>query len=179
MWDLETMGIRPNSIVLSVGLVIFDPLTFEKIAEFYSPISREDCEFFGLVTDQSTIDWWNREKIRNPEAAKVIDAAESKDAPCIIDVLIQIDELFAKHKVSTVWGNGSDFDNVLMTNLYHAVDRPRPWEFFRNRCYRTIKSIFDGVKIQKHGIQHNALADAIQQFEHLAAICKGYGIIIK
>ena len=63
-----------------------------------------------------------------------------------------------------VWGNGSDFDNVILKNAYRRVDMPTPWPKFNDRCFRTMKTIFKDVqKPKREGIAHSALDDAIFQ----------------
>lgn len=65
----------------------------------------------------------------------------------------------------TIWGKGSDFDNVILANAYRALGLQAPWKYKNNRCVRTILALVpdacDGV--ESEGTKHNALDDAIYQ----------------
>jgi exodeoxyribonuclease VIII len=65
-----------------------------------------------------------------------------------------------------VWGNGSDFDNAILAACYAAVGQPLPWDFWHNRCYRTLKALRPELKLQRQGTYHNALDDAKTQAQH-------------
>jgi exodeoxyribonuclease VIII len=69
-----------------------------------------------------------------------------------------------------VWGNGSDFDNAILACAYKAVEQPVPWQFWNNRCYRTIKNLFPSIKMIRGGVHHNALDDAKSQARHAQLI---------
>lgn len=56
MIDLETMGVRPSSAVVSIGCVEF--MQTDVISVFYTPVSLESCLKAGLTTDESTVKWW-------------------------------------------------------------------------------------------------------------------------
>lgn len=75
-----------------------------------------------------------------------------------------------------VWGNGSDFDNVILRNAYAAIGSTYPWRYNDNMCYRTIKNLAPDVKMARQGVHHNALDDARSQALHLIAICNHLGI---
>jgi exodeoxyribonuclease VIII len=65
-----------------------------------------------------------------------------------------------------VWGNGSDFDNAILSCCYGATGREVPWDFWHNRCYRTLKALRPGPKLVREGTYHNALDDAKSQALH-------------
>lgn len=66
-----------------------------------------------------------------------------------------------------LWGNGSDFDNVILASAYRSCNLEVPWKFWNNRCYRTVKALRPDIKIHRSGTYHNALDDAVSQAEHL------------
>jgi exodeoxyribonuclease VIII len=69
-----------------------------------------------------------------------------------------------------MWGNGSDFDNVILTSAYRSTGIPLPWNFWSNRCYRSMKSLHPEIEMMRTGTHHNALDDAESQAMHLMAI---------
>ena len=55
-------------------------------------------------------------------------------------------------------------------DAYDRAMRHRPWKFWNDRCYRTIKSMHPEVPMPRTGTHHNALDDAKTQALHLMAI---------
>jgi len=163
MVDLETLGTKPGSIVLSIGAVYFGLDGLGK--DFYSVISVEDSEACGLTSDQSTVDWWTKQ---SEEARDVLTKARSYEAPKLRSVLESFSAFVRPH--SRIWGNGSDFDNVLLASLYEAASIGCPWEFYDNRCFRTLKGLLIKEDTQEKRNDHNALSDAINQAEKAVRI---------
>jgi exodeoxyribonuclease VIII len=81
----------------------------------------------------------------------------------------------ADPKKVNVWGNGADFDNVILSSAYKRAGIIQPWGAFNNRCYRTIKSLYPEIKMERKGTHHNACDDAISQAEHLCRILGAMG----
>ena len=75
-----------------------------------------------------------------------------------------------------VWGNGANFDNAIMTNAYSITTSLPPWQFYNDRCYRTVKNLYPDIKLERIGTLHNAADDARSQAMHLLAIADRYGI---
>ena len=75
-----------------------------------------------------------------------------------------------------VWGNGSTFDNVILKSAFAACQIETPWEFWNDKCYRTVKAQAKEIKLQRLGTYHNALDDAISQTKHMQAIVDHLGL---
>lgn len=165
MLDLETMGTKPYSAIVAIGAVVFnvDKYVIEK--EFYAAISLQSALSIGLTVDPGTVVWWLKQKdearMQIAEAAVHINHALMEFA-----TLPGIDSL-------DIWGNGSDFDNVLLSCAYERAQIKQPWSPFSNRCYRTIKNRAPLQKIARVGTHHNALDDAKSQAFHLMKILRG------
>ena len=168
MIDLETLGRRPGCVVLSLGAVMFDPQTRELGAEFYSEINKQSCLSVGMHADPDTVAWWDKQ---NPDARTVLTAAEHEDCPQLLLVLrafaawLQTNTT-CEQKERRVWGNGASFDQPILTEAYRLAEVRRPWEFWGDMCYRTLKNLNPQIPMAKSGVQHNALADAKQQALH-------------
>lgn len=65
-----------------------------------------------------------------------------------------------------VWGNGADFDNPILATAYGALNQVQPWKPYNGHCYRTLKSLVKGPKIERTGTHHNAVDDARSQALH-------------
>ena len=167
MVDLETMGNTPGCAMISIGAVVFSENGLGE--EFYQTIDIEDAMRCGLHVDGSTLKWWLQQ---NPKAlAEAVTGA----AP-LREVLSEFSTWMNKLGTVHLWGNGSDFDNVLISAAYAKVDMPLPWKFFNNRCYRTLKSLAPDVKIERIGSHHNALDDARSQAHHAVKIIQHLGL---
>jgi hypothetical protein len=77
-----------------------------------------------------------------------------------------------------LWGNGSDFDNALLSVAYDAANVKPGWEFWNNRCYRTFKNQAPDIKIVRGGTYHDAFDDAVDQAKHLQKILAAKGLVL-
>lgn len=166
MVDLETMGNSSNCAIISIGAVQFDPRGSELGAEFYEIVSLESCQKAGLVIDPSTVMWWMQQ---SEEARAQFNRAGKVDLPVALDMF---SVWFKGNGCVYLWGNGSDFDNVIMVNAYKACGIECPWKFWNHRCYRTLKSENKGVPMKRQGTYHSAIDDAKSQAVHLQEIYK-------
>lgn len=163
MIDLETLGRRAGCSILSIGAVAFDP-TKGLGEELYVVVNRQSCVDAGLHEDQDTLNWWEKQN----ESAKTVLGHSTEGGLVLTDALAKLTEFLAQfgHKKVKVWGNGSDFDNAILTACYAAIGQNIPWEFWNNRCYRTLKSLKPQIKLARQGTHHNALDDAKSQAAH-------------
>lgn len=172
MIDLETLGKKPGCVILSIGAVMFDPKTQTLGPEFYEVISMKSCAKVGLVSDPSTLAWWDKQDI---EARTVIAQAQSaKTSKPITTVLKDFKAWYQEHSVEKanrwVWGNGASFDAPILEATYEACGLIAPWEFWGNMCYRSLKNLHPEIKREREGTHHNALDDAKYQALHLMDI---------
>jgi 3' exoribonuclease, RNase T-like len=166
MVDLETVGRRAGCGILSIGAVAFDPNTGDLGPEFYMVVKLDSCEKFGLHNDPDTLAWWEKQ---SPEAQKVLTQARASRGNKPLDkALVGFNEYLSQFgpKAVRVWGNGSDFDNAILINCYAATELTAGWEFWNNRCFRTLKGLAPSIKTERVGTYHNALDDAKTQAIH-------------
>jgi exodeoxyribonuclease VIII len=161
MVDLETMGKRGNAAIVSIGAVRFSGGGLAE--EFYKVVDLESSVVAGMDIDVCTVQWWLSQ---GPEAQKIFSSSTPKASlkEALVDFKIFIG------KGAEVWGNGADFDNVILKSAYDAVELPLPWQYWNNRCYRTMKGLYKQVSLKRTGTHHNALDDAKTQAEHLIRI---------
>ncbi|QMR77716.1 exonuclease [Enterobacter sp. RHBSTW-00175] len=175
MVDIEAFGKKPDSPVVSIGAVFFDPATGNTGSEFYKIISLESSMAWGGIPDASTIIYWLR---ASPEARSelVMD-----DAIPLDDALLQLNEFITENAVDgaesvQVWGNGATYDNVLLAESYGRTGIPCPWKFWNNRDVRTIVELGKAVgytpryEIPFVGEPHKAISDARHQVKYVSAI---------
>lgn len=174
MVDLETYGTGPGCPILSIGAVIFDDeeLTIHS-QEFYEVINLQSCLQAGLVRDPATVAWWAAQK---EEAKVILTQVELPTALPLSAALAKFNGYLSASgqdpKSMKVWGNGADFDNAILQHTYRKLGLEPGWEFWNNRCYRTLKSLpgVKKVKLTRGGTHHNALDDARTQAYHVLEI---------
>lgn len=175
MLDLETYGRCNTAAIISIGACHFAPTgTDARASTFECFVDPQSCVDIGLVVEVSTVNWWMGADCKTPEdrekmnTARAVLAEKLKMAVPIRDALNRFSAWLGKNK--PVWGNGSTFDNVILRNAYELAGIPCPWEFWNDRCYRTMKNLVPSVKMQRVGVHHSAMWDAISQAEHLQQI---------
>lgn len=183
MVDIETLDTQQSAVVLSIGAVVFDPHSKALGETFYVEFTDDlaSQQIKGRTISADTVRWW----MMQSDAAKVVFA--NRDAADLIvkgkinvasrlsteDGLNEFSHFVARNGGNKVelWGNGSDFDNVIIGSLYDSFDMIKPWSYGKNRCYRTMKRVFgENVPLVRQGVHHNGLDDAITQAVHLQEI---------
>ena len=170
MVDIETMGVNPNAPVMSIGWVRFDKDGVDRASAKEVHLSLDIEIKSGAVVDASTIKFW----MKQPDDARRRlfrpDDVESYDSPSdslyvFRNALPYGDDLLG------IWGNGANFDNVLLRQCYERHHIPVNWPFYKERCFRTLKTLLPNVAAPPFtGIKHGAMDDAVHQAEHAVLI---------
>jgi hypothetical protein len=162
MIDIETLGVSPGSVVLTLAAV-------SREMQFYDKISFESSALLGLTVDTETLAWWERQQ------KDIFDEARS-GTKIVSQVMTEfVNHLFDIRKANdgqlTIWGNGASFDAPLLEAVFQKLGWLVPWSYKESLCYRTMAAVFPQIQkpFKPHGT-HNALVDARWQFEHLAKI---------
>lgn len=177
MLDLETYATTPDAVILSIGVQLFDPqhYVFGKPAlgpGFYIALDREEQVTPGKLyaarrVDPSTVAWWEKQ---SKEAREVFNHEQVR----VGIALAALDSFLAREAIHRdglmMWGNGSDFDNVLLGDLYKWREMKAPWKYHNSRCFRTLKNLLPAdydefCKAIPRITHHNALDDARWQAE--------------
>lgn len=183
MVDLETMSSRRDAAILTIGAVFFDPyhdwpVGPMELPTFSAAASLKSSVAVGLHVDPDTVMWWMQRS----------DEARAQITGPVLNPLSQILHEFStwithhkdkRQETVNVWGNGSDFDNVVLRSAYDAVQQRPPWGHRGNRCYRTMRALYPdvpGYPQNDEDKKHLALDDAILQAQHLCAIFKAAGL---
>ncbi|EKP7005013.1 3'-5' exoribonuclease [Escherichia coli] len=169
MIDLETMGKNPDAPIISLGAIFFDPQTGEMGPEFSKTI---DLDTAGGVIDRDVIKWWLKQS-REAQSAILTDEIPLDDA--LLQLREFIDENYCGFYVR-VWGNGANFDNVILRRSYERQGIPCPWRYCNDRDVRTIVELGNSIgfdvrmTIPFEGVPHNALDNARHQAKQVSAI---------
>lgn len=159
MIDLETLGTRPDCVVVSIGAVFFDPIFGRFGDKFEARLSIEDQLICGRSVNADTLKWWMNQ---TPEARSVFNLPESPTD----DVLATFHGWITSNEDSdvSVWGNGATFDVSILENLFLQFDYQPPWKFSNVMDLRTFRRFCaNNENVKRLGVHHNALDDAISQ----------------
>lgn len=170
MLDFETLATTPDTVVLTLGAALFDREKIHQAEQWAFDV--EGQLRVGRRVEFSTLQWWMKQ-----EKAAQTDAFFNGERLKIFDFFDKfIAFVLSGGEVDEAWSNGADFDLAIIRSLHMQTEargyqKPLPWKFWSQRCYRTIKAssgcdklvLFDGVK-------HNAKADAIHQAQCLIAL---------
>jgi hypothetical protein len=166
MVDLETLGNGSTAAIISIGAVAFDAESGKIESEFYVNVDPQSCVDAGLKMDVSTVMWWMKQSD---------EARDAFNKPAV-PLELALDMFKAWYPQSAaLWGNGATFDNVILSNAYTLTGINRPWNFTKDRCYRTLKALRPDIKQEKVGVAHNALDDAKFQALHACKLLRAMG----
>jgi hypothetical protein len=170
MLDIETLGNKSTSVILSIGAVTFDIDSNATGEAFHVFINIDSALKAGLTVDASTICWW---MTQSEEAREIFNTeAVAFHLPAALALFTQW--LQKQTRTPIVWANGSNFDIPILENAFHAVDMSVPWQYYNVRDYRTIKNVippmlFDAIRVYPM-VPHNAAHDALAQAQTLQNI---------
>jgi len=165
MIDIETLGLEPQSIILSIGAVAFgmDRQPGMPMQEFYVELSVNHQG--PRIVNLDTVKWWMEQSTKPPLSGDIT----------LHFALNELNEFVRNQTIGDrtpyVWANGTDFDISILYDAYRSHGIPPAWKYSDVRDYRTVSKLFSGVVSRPENLNlHNALSDARMQALHLSAI---------
>lgn len=170
MLDIETLGTKSNSAIISIGAVEFDIETGETGETFYRNVSLKSSVDSGLIIDPDTVMWWLGQDL---SARKSLTEGGVTQLP---QALLDFNDFCTKDY--EVWGNSARFDLGIMSNAYEKTFISIPWNFRLERCVRTLVSLNPSIKdnIVFKGTAHNALHDCYHQIKYCSETFNSFEI---
>lgn len=169
MLDLETMGRKGNSALVSIGAVEFNLLTGETGREFYKVIDLQSCLDLGLEVEASTIYFW----LQQSQAARDAITVDKKlPLATVLHMFKQwMDELPTE---VNIWGNSARFDIGKLEDAYRICKMENPWYFRSERDVRTLVAFAPHIKetLPFEGTHHNPIDDCKHQIKYCIATWK-------
>lgn len=175
MLDLETMGSGSNAAIVAIGAVVFSPSTSElKSNEFYAVVDLNSSANYGDL-DASTVQWWLQQ---SGEARAIFNDEQQKDTlEFALQKLNHWLMTIGKKEDIQIWGNGSGFDNVILTNAFTACGITPNFSHWNDRDVRTIVEMGRAIlnidpkrTTTREGVHHSALDDAKFQAKYVSEI---------
>jgi exodeoxyribonuclease VIII len=165
MLDLETMGSGSHAAIVAIGAVEFNPMAMTLGRKFYCLVDLESAVKEGGQMDAGTVIWW----LRQGDAAR---QELAKGGAPMIQALRDFAFWLARSASDPiVWGNGSDFDNVILSSAYRRAGMPVPWRYSSSRCYpvrlRDRRSgAWDCTRYRRRVVQRNILPTPRDRHQH-------------
>lgn len=173
--DWETLGVRQDSIVLSVGVLVYDEEethTWESLKDkgLYIKFNIEEQKKMGRIVQKSTIDWWKNQAKNNKEALKVLkpDARHDtslKELPKLLNRYFEQEGYNGyKNKLYT----RGQFDYLILQSIYEDnLKEKLPIPFWNVRDIRTLidtltfgeRGKVPGFEVHPETVLHHALDD--------------------
>lgn len=174
MIDLETLGVEPDSAVLTLGAIKFDPFSD---AEPHDPLYlkanlEEQTEVYGRSIDDNTLAWWAK------QPQEIQDEAFGEDIERLnVQIILQKLNKWCV-ALDYIWCQGPTFDFVILQHLYKQAKKPVPWNYWQIRDSRTLFAMMpvDPRKAIQESL-HNALADCYYQAKCVQQSYKHFGVI--
>ena len=160
MIDIECLGTGDMPVVLSIGIIKFDPwgdyrdMPIESLRTKYLRPSFESCQAIGCDIDEDTLDWWAKQD------PVVLDEAFNEEGR--ISLRKAMKELY-RHCLGCThyWGHGAQFDYGILEHIAAKLERGVPWRFYQVRDSRTV---FDMANPDRPSdLKHHALYDCLSQ----------------
>ena len=171
MLDLETLSTRPESVILTIGAVKFDPWGEEVDAEsgLYMRVDVDEQLAMDRHVLESTVEWWGKQD----EAVREEALGESNRES--LDTMTRALNKFLVG-VENIWCQGPAFDIVILENLYRQLSKPTPWQFWQIRDSRTLFGVHGDPREKGRTAAHNALMDCYYQARGVQDVYQRAGV---
>lgn len=167
MIDIESMGNKSGSAILSIAAVNFDIKTGQIGKIFYEKCKLQSCLESGLKVDGDTIKWWMEQ---SDEARKEVMDGKQSLSNLLRNFTIFVESLNPSDL--KIWGNSNRFDLGLIEDAYISLNKKIPWKYSLERDVRTLVSFASEIKLEEEfmGVKHNPVDDCLHQIKYCVKI---------
>lgn len=176
MLDLETLSVRFDAAVISIGVAIFnDEQILDSAGWALAPQS-----IHGHI-DPETVMWWAKQS----EPAREYSFTGKYLS---MTAAFELKTLLAKYDVKEVWSKDPHFDHVILQSWWERVNVAEkfslgefPYHYRAPRSYRTLEAEalrvgFDKSEWEQFNyVAHNPVEDAVTQARAVIAMRKLFG----
>ncbi len=170
MLDIETLATTPDAVVMSVGVVKFDPHTgVPHNKTLWRPDIDEQTERDRHISD-STLEWWAKQ----PEHIQE-DAFSDHGRIPVVEFMKELNRYCVG--MEKIWCQGPQFDMLILENLYIQYGHHFGWQFWQVMDCRTLFQLMpvDPRKAIQQDL-HSADADAYYQAIGVQQCYEHFGI---
>lgn len=167
MVDIETLGTKYGSVILSVGIIGFQLYNSKfdlKKKQIF--LNYKKSTEYGFSIDNSTLKWWHgadrksvfENLIKNCNS----NGIDPKDLPSSIESFINDNKTNSSVRW---WAHSPSFDLHLLNAYYEKFGANTPWKHYTSFDTRTLYLIGNGRPINI-GNGHDSLSDAENQVNY-------------
>jgi hypothetical protein len=170
MLDLETLGTRPECVILTLGAVKFDPFTMNDPGPgLYIRPDVDEQIAKGREVQDDTMLWWldQTEDVRE-------EALGTEGRISVEEMYKQLNRFLVG--VNTIWCQGPVFDIAILENLYRQYGWPTPWQFWQIADSRTAFKMHGDPRVKGKVGLHNALEDCVSQATAIQQVYHNLGL---
>lgn len=170
MLDLETLATSPDSVILTIGAIKFNPFDRDTDMDqgLYFRINVDEQIALGRKVDEGTVAWWGT------QSEEVREEALGEDGRVDLDTFTKSLNKFVLG-ANRIWAQGPVFDIVILENLYRQLGKPAPWPYYVIRDSRTLLKALGDTR-RPGALLHNALADCVSQAEAIQDAVRRYNL---
>lgn len=166
--DIETLGVTPDSVILSIGAVKFS-FDHDDVETFKQNVDPDSCKKLGMITQKSTIEFWAKQP---PAVQKSVMTNQT----AIKYALLGLNNFIGGYETKNqIWVNGAAFDIPILEWAYREAGIECPWRYFQIRDVRTIIALsdLDWKNYPRVGDYHDPIGDCLTQIKAIKEILSG------
>ncbi|QBJ01004.1 3'-5' exoribonuclease [Vibrio phage Rostov 7] len=173
--DIETLGKGVGSKIASIGCAILDVKTLQIGKAFYEVIETKDQH--TRYAEADTVEFWLTQAVESPDAFNELFKKSSKPKVSLENALKDLSAWLKSEfngEPINMFGNGPEFDNVILNDAYEQLGIDLPWSHWCNQSVRTMLLMYRLVNgnqqpdIKFEGVKHHALFDAVHEAKIIA-----------
>lgn len=148
MFDVETLGIESNSVILSMACIYFNPddkPTYKELVEsafFVKLDSKFQTEHLERSVNKSTLDWWMKQADMLKKQSLIPTNFDIEPAAAI-DMLKIWSQQYPRHKECLIWARGS-LDQAVLGSMHRKLGQEDLFNYGRWRDVRTAVDLLTG-----------------------------------
>lgn len=174
MMDYETLATQPDAVVMEISIVPFNIFTGMIGDAFQSNISVKSCLDSGLVIDEETKRFWEKQ----PQNIK--DHVFKEDAPDWQTVISKAHSFIIENRENEdciMMSRGTDFDISIFNYQLRRLNIKAPFKHYRVRDARTFCSLKPELASEidesyNMPMKHTASYDCHKQIHHCMRVCQ-------
>jgi len=163
--DLETKDVTASAHILTLGAVAIDVDNGHIVDRF--SVKLMPLQPHRTISADTTA-WWQSDAVS--DVARQAALHNREQGIGIGDALCRYQAFIERYPSAGLWGNGSDFDNVILNHAFTQYGLK--WPYHRNRCLRTLRGLLNAPRraFPSHLTPHVAIDDAEAEALELVAL---------
>jgi hypothetical protein len=157
--DIETLDTGPNAAIIALAALVMTVEYGIFNDDFYEIVDLDSSIKSGGTIGADTLKWW----LTVPSESAKAEVIKKQSEP-LVEVLARFTKYMTRGKNVKVWGNGANFDNVIIRSSYDRLGMVCPWSSKQDMCFRTLKGFFPELIVKPPvDKQHIAIEDTRAQ----------------